>query len=182
MRSTKGNASKSESEVVLIYSKCYLQIWLKLLIRTSENCLVLCFVGNRLCNSPLCGSVVPATMPSSVNSAAFTAYEVGRLAQDIPLAGYWVLIRSMPRVSSWAMEFKSTISVFSRKTTKQTNLSYLATWASRLVTMSILGGQINTTQPSYVGGWPLNQLTISVWSDSEAERSWSTECCCVFLI
>lgn len=36
----------------------------------------------------------------------------------------------------------------------------MAAWASRLVTMSILGGQINTTQPIYVAGWPLNQLTI----------------------
>ena len=36
----------------------------------------------------------------------------------------------------------------------------MAAWASGLITMSILGGQINITQPIYVAGWPLNQLTI----------------------
>lgn len=40
------------SEVVLIYSKTHQQIWLGLLIRTPESCVVVCFVGNRRCNSP----------------------------------------------------------------------------------------------------------------------------------
>ena len=35
--------------VLLIYSKYHLQIWQKLLIRTSESCEVMCFVGKRHC-------------------------------------------------------------------------------------------------------------------------------------
>ena len=40
------------SEVLLIFSSYYRQMSLELLIRTSESCLVVCFLRNKRCNSP----------------------------------------------------------------------------------------------------------------------------------
>ena len=59
-----------------------------------------------------------------------------------------------------------------------TNPSYLAGWALGLTTISIVGGQMNNTQPSCVAGQPLNQLTTS--GHIQAERSYTPECSCVF--
>lgn len=68
-----------------------------------------------------------------------------------------------------------TISLAGSQTTKQANPSYFAGWPSRLTTMSMVCGQINTTQPNYVGGLSLSQLTI-VCGHIQAEGSCSTEC------
>ena len=40
------------SEVLMIFSSYFRKMWLELLIRTSESCLVVWFQGNRGCNSP----------------------------------------------------------------------------------------------------------------------------------
>ena len=47
-----------------IYSKYHLQIWLELLVRTSESCEVVCFVGNKKCQFASGWYFVPAMMLS----------------------------------------------------------------------------------------------------------------------
>lgn len=135
------------SEVVLIYSKYHLQIWLKLLIRTTESCVVVCFVGNIRGNSSRqrCRVVICQLSCIWQEIQVLSAYKVGRLVQYIPFVGFL----SMSLVGGQA--------------TNKTNKCQLFGWAAfgANAYMPKVRGQVNTTQPSHVAaGWSLSQLTI----------------------
>ena len=70
-----------------------------------------------------------------------------------------------------------TTSIVGGQPTKHKNPSYLARWPLGLMSMSVVGGQMNNIQPSCVVGQPLKQLTMN--GHIQAERSCTVECICV---
>ena len=109
--------------------------------RISESCVLVCFLGNRCCNSPL--------LRQRVVMCQFSC-----LFQEIQ-GSQAALIR-------WRDEcrlFK--VQQYARNSEFLTNPSYLAGWFLGVTTMSIVGGQMNNIQPSSVAGQPLKQLTTS---------------------
>ena len=54
-----------------------------------------------------------------------------------------------------------TTAIVGGQPTKHKNPSYLARWPLGLMTMSVVGGQMNNVQPSCVVGQPLKQLPMN---------------------
>ena len=174
-------------------------------MRISESCVVVCFLGNRRCNSP---------RQAGYDCELWCVNSVLRRFNFSPPSDYWDSTSIFPSANErwqdecglfqvaglWSSKVRVFDHVYNRRSASKTHKSQLFSWVafgpndyvysrsdeqysiqlwSWVATKPVhVYSRWTNIQPSCVAGQPLKQLTMN--GHIQAERSCTAECICVF--